>query len=34
MPPFVEGQYVELYPTIPSDRGGSIPGNAWDREAH
>jgi hypothetical protein len=26
MPPFVEGQYVELYRTIPSDRGGSIPG--------
>lgn len=25
MPEFARGQYVELYPTIPSSRGGSIP---------
>jgi hypothetical protein len=23
---FAKGQYVELYPTIPSSRGASIPG--------
>jgi hypothetical protein len=25
-PAYAVGQYVELYPTIPSDRGGSIVG--------
>ncbi|MDQ6776104.1 MAG: hypothetical protein M3071_07775 [Actinomycetota bacterium] len=26
MPRFGEGQFVELYPTIPAQDGGSIPG--------